>query len=288
MLKDIGKSFIQGLQDKLVSPLSGFFIISWIVFNWKALSIFVFADDSMYERIEFIASNYSDINCNLLYPLVTAIGASLIYPLVSVLPFYIWQYANNAKKKIIQKLGLEVPASLRETVKLKQALYDNEIETKKLLEEKDSDIQSLVEEIDIGKSIIDSSNNQINELEGKVEELEGRDESSKIKELEEYILHLDLANKNLKDENDKIKNDLRFKSLGYSDDESKWENEYRGSLMKDDTFEHEFSKVFRGIVSGGYYSDSALTYCVAKGLVSKNKGELLLTKKGEYLAKYIA
>ncbi len=56
MIQEIANSFKAILYDRIVSPLSGAFICSWLVINWKIPLYFFTSKIDITEKIDFQTS----------------------------------------------------------------------------------------------------------------------------------------------------------------------------------------------------------------------------------------
>lgn len=72
--------FVDPIKQRMSHPLVSSFALSWILINWRPIVYFIFAPDSIKEKIVFISVNfYSNDWWNILFYLVVPLSLSLIY-----------------------------------------------------------------------------------------------------------------------------------------------------------------------------------------------------------------
>lgn len=102
-------------KDRLSNPFLMPFLFSWLLWNWKFLTILFLGDYDIKYKINLLVSNYSSIENTLLLPL----SSSILYVLFSH-HFYLWLDKN--KEKIVyaretQKLNhIERIKSIKEEI----------------------------------------------------------------------------------------------------------------------------------------------------------------------------
>lgn len=77
-------SLIEAYKERIRNPLISSFLLSWMIFNWKIVSVYFFSDIPMVEKIQLIELKYSNLLNILVFPLLSAIFYILI------LPFIMW------------------------------------------------------------------------------------------------------------------------------------------------------------------------------------------------------
>lgn len=133
-MEDAIKSIKAHLYDRVVSPLSGAFIFSWVIWNYK-LIIIIFSSATLAEKFKFINQFYSgsidfynytfSLNSFLLgvcIPFFTAIAYIYLYPIIS-LPIYKYSLERQKKlKKAKQDYDGEILLSVNESLAIKNNL----------------------------------------------------------------------------------------------------------------------------------------------------------------------
>ena len=195
MLKETSKSLRSVINDRLSSPLSGLFVFSWLVFNWKAVSVFFLENVPVTKRIEIINGEYVDSWANLWAPLLLTILLLLLYPVMSIGAYYIWQLFFVSKKKVYIKVGGDVPLTLDESRVLRRELEDKDEEIKRLTAF--SSVKSQQLEKENGELTI-----AVAEYVSRVEELQ--------KELEDFAVHRE-SHKKITAENKRLKDDIELR-----------------------------------------------------------------------------
>lgn len=140
MIDDLKKSFNEIIHERTTSPFYGTLITSWLIWNWRIiyLTFFVSEDKIDKNKIEFILSNYSDIEHILIYPLLSTVVLITIIPFLSNGAF--WLSLNFNKWKVDQKnivdkkqlLSLEQSILLREEISKQEERFGKLVETKNL------------------------------------------------------------------------------------------------------------------------------------------------------------
>ncbi|KQC32733.1 hypothetical protein AAU57_04930 [Nonlabens sp. YIK11] len=160
-MKEILKSFFESSKERIKNPLIGTFIISWIAINWKPITILLFSDEIIENRINYIETNYASVDTYLLIPF----GIALIY--VIILPYFMWGVDELVRKSTIgRKKNL-----------IKQQVFDYEGKQEIAIQE------SKLEDVKASYRDKADFNKQIEQLRNQLDE---RDEylKSQSKELE--------------------------------------------------------------------------------------------------------
>ena len=158
MLSELRKSTNAILFERVTSPFFGTLVTSWLIWNWKIIYLTFFVSESEIKgtKIDFIGSNYSDINLLVTFPLLSTVVLLTIIPFVSNGAFWLslkfkkWRtdQKNEIEKK--QLLTLEQSVALRNEIRGKELEYEKVIE-KKNLEEKllKTENENLRERLDV-------------------------------------------------------------------------------------------------------------------------------------------
>lgn len=146
------KSIKAQLYDRTTSPLSGAFIISWLIWNYKILFV-LFSSYDVHEKFDYISTFlYPSIsNCitiGFVYPLLTTAFFIFAYPYPS--KFVYWFSRNRQKelKLLRQTIEDETPLTLKESRDIRRNALQLEFEFGNELARKDNEISKLKEEIE--------------------------------------------------------------------------------------------------------------------------------------------
>ena len=109
------------------SPLSGAFVVSWLVWNYKVIFI-LFSSMPVLDKFSYVETmHFSDwkiaLGQGFVYPLLSAVAVILVYPFPAR---WIYQYSKinqNKMKKIRQEIEDEAPMTLAESQELKQNMF---------------------------------------------------------------------------------------------------------------------------------------------------------------------
>ncbi len=126
MFDELKKSIQSILYERISSPLSGAFAISWIVWNWKFFYYLLSGDEKLNikDRFLYIDSNLLSGPQLVFYPVVSAVLIICIYPLFSTAAYYVWirmkTFQKNLKNEIEKNKMLTVSQSVELRVKYKE------------------------------------------------------------------------------------------------------------------------------------------------------------------------
>lgn len=107
-LKNIWNSMIAGFRDRTTNPLTTAFIISWSIWNYKLLMIFL-GNESTFEKFTAIDSLYP-LESSLYqgkafaYPVATALLYVFIYPFLSRLAIWAYRKHQISTANLVKKL----------------------------------------------------------------------------------------------------------------------------------------------------------------------------------------
>ena len=258
MISEMQKSIKAILYERVTSPLSGIFILVWLLFNWKLCLVLTLGNNEISDRIAFVELNYININNNLYYPLFYTLAFIVIYPWISLGPFYIWQRANFHKNKIKNAFDSKTQLTIEQSVELRREIRQKEIEFAEMLSAKNSKQVEL-----------ESENQHLHKL------------------LDEAETKFSKAIEELEHEKARMNKNKATETFDYSQDEQKWNKEYTEVYKFDSEFMHSLGEILEYIVNDKRVDSSVKKYCLAQGLITiANGGRITLTSKGEYLSRF--
>ncbi|QWV98658.1 single-stranded DNA-binding protein [Geomonas nitrogeniifigens] len=135
MISELSKSVKATLYDRVASPVSGMFLLSWVVWNWKLCLILFFSDYDVDRKITLISANYLNNYDNFYYPVMSTAVLVFLYPLISVLPAQVWEWANAYKSKIKHRYSLEVPLTVAQSIAIRQELQQEKLQLNGIVDE---------------------------------------------------------------------------------------------------------------------------------------------------------
>lgn len=120
------QSLAESFKDRLKNPFLGAFILSWIVFNWKGISVFIYSDKGIEAIINNILCHYSNGWDYFGYPFIFA----AMY--VGGMQYFMWLFDKISKKGYILRKEHQKDLILKD-LELKQdiAVEEEELEKKK-------------------------------------------------------------------------------------------------------------------------------------------------------------
>jgi hypothetical protein len=169
-IKEIILSMFETSRDRIKNPITGAFMFSWLIINWRIVLILVFSAKNVEEKINFIETNYVNLKINFWIPLGFAFFYSLILPYIMAFFDWLLQKAISYRRLISKENRItdiqhrqEIAAEEWQLEKIKSGSPDidglkskiNEI-TNQLLE-KDDIILKLTNQIDENQEISDDS-----------------------------------------------------------------------------------------------------------------------------------
>lgn len=159
--KEFFQSLMDSATDRLKNPIVGAFITAWIAINWRFVAILFFSSKTIEGKIEFIETNYFDIDHNLWIPLAFAVFYVLILPYIMALFDWLSQKGISIRKLISKNHRIsdiqykqEIAAEEWQLEKIRegspdiQAMKERILKLENQLEEKDEVIANLSENPD--------------------------------------------------------------------------------------------------------------------------------------------
>lgn len=166
------KEIIEAFAARIKSPVFGYFVLSWIVFNWRPLFYLIFSKTTVGERLghfDQLTNNHSLV----LFPLIVASIIAVIYPWINYGFLFLckkpadlrnYLQAESEHKLLIKKKRLEEARSLllatREKDLIDRAKRDEEIQT---ISDKDTKEKLQKEIDDLRKEIDNNEKNRSNQ-----------------------------------------------------------------------------------------------------------------------------
>ena len=117
-MKDLLKDIIESSRDRVKTPITGSFILAFVIYNWRPILYLIFSDVTIEDKIDHINKTYCDI-----WALIGPLGIAIVY--VAIVP-YIMMGLEYCTKKAVEG---------RKTHKSTQKLFDLKIEKDIAVEE---------------------------------------------------------------------------------------------------------------------------------------------------------
>lgn len=123
MFEDLQKEIKSHLYDRVRSPLTGGFIVSWCIWNWRI--IFTLFSDLAY------TAKIAELNCLIdnsgswhlklwLFPLITALLYIFVYPYLAKFPYEFSETRKKELKEIKRGIEDETPITQEEANRLRR------------------------------------------------------------------------------------------------------------------------------------------------------------------------
>ncbi len=93
------KEIIEAISTRIRSPILGYFSLSFLAVNWKAMYILLFSNDTALNRILYFDNNTS-LHTLLTAPLLIAAGFALIYPWINLAFLYLTRLPTDLKNNL--------------------------------------------------------------------------------------------------------------------------------------------------------------------------------------------
>lgn len=148
-VKDFPDSIKAILYDRIVSPLSGTFIFSWLVWNWKLVYFFFVFDEgeSIKAKIAYISTNFNNLWNLIWFPLLSTAFLIGLYPFISTGAYWLHLWFKNWQNDIKNTREKQQLLTVEQSIKLRLAIQDEQEKFIKLEKEKDEEIERLNKEI---------------------------------------------------------------------------------------------------------------------------------------------
>lgn len=168
MIDDITTTIKAQLYDRITSPLSGAFSLSWAIYNWKFITI-LFSDLKATEKITYISLNifpnkYEILLHGFAIPLATAMALLIVYPIPAKLFYTISQHHKKTLKEVQQKFEDEMPMLNAEASKLRHDSRETQKKYELEIAEKSRDsheTKSRLKQAELTASSLEQNNNAL-------------------------------------------------------------------------------------------------------------------------------
>ncbi len=143
-MDDIRKSINSILYDRIVSPLSGSFIVSWCIFNWRLIYVTVFQTNESLgkNKVEYIETHLNLLDA-LVWPTLSAIFFITIYPRLSEYAYQVSLFYKGRKRKLRNKYEDSQLLTIEQSIDLRLQLKSQLERFDKITSDKDKLISTL-------------------------------------------------------------------------------------------------------------------------------------------------
>lgn len=145
MMEELKKSFSAILYERTTSPLFGTLIFSWCLWNWKIIYVtfFISENELCCNKIDYITYCCNNTNHLIWNPLLSTLILLTIIPFISNGTY--WLSINFNKWKIDQKNKVELRQLLtvEQSIELREQIFNQEEKFSKLVEDKNTEIETL-------------------------------------------------------------------------------------------------------------------------------------------------
>ncbi len=162
-IAELLKELFDSYKERLKNPIFGSFLISTVLWNWRPLSILIFSGWSMDARVDYVSDCYLKGYWYWLGPMLVT------FTYLVILPHILWgldlllRWSKEGRKTIYQK-GEEKDVEHDLKIQDMRARTKELRELNDIIENLKAEINAKVEEIDLLKRTIVSSENEKSEL----------------------------------------------------------------------------------------------------------------------------
>jgi hypothetical protein len=140
--------------ERISHPIFGPFILSWIAFNWEALAYFIFHDQNMKDKIDYLSQRYNNEYYLLVFPIISTLIYKVVLPYVSTVITYLLrkstEFNSNEKKLHLKNLNDQEEEEIRRIVQLE----DLKIQLKEQVNNK-GEIEGLLKQLEDRDALIE-------------------------------------------------------------------------------------------------------------------------------------
>lgn len=205
-LKEFTTSTFNTAMNRVKNPAFGAFAISWCAFNWKQILYLLFADNSIYYKIEYISENSNWLNIFLL-PVFSSLVLCIGLP-----------WLNNAISKLQSKPldnadsieNFKQARKIQRSTRLQRLKAKHDVTYDKVKTGAEKDIQSMKEQITESQSRMGELTNERDQLLDKLRmsEKEYKRQNNYITNLKTELESTHIKLKSLENENEDLKNHI--------------------------------------------------------------------------------
>lgn len=272
-LVDLIKDLIDTSKERFKTPISGAFIWSFLIYNWRPVTVLLFSKISVEDRIYIIDQEYCKPEA-ILWP----IGFAIFYTVI--LPFIMWAIdwpVVYGKKIRLSKVYEAKKNELAEKIKIAATVFDLK-DAESGNKEKQELLDKITELTNINAATVDSHKNIVSQLTSNLEEsskiiqeLRTNNETYKtamqkvVREESDKVEFFKTGNKNRFDELDSLSSKFNNREL-----------QYLKSLNIND-----------GLLNIENIPENVLIKFYEVGILKKENSNIKLTVLGKMLLQYI-
>lgn len=159
MLDEIAKTIRAQLYERVSSPLSGIFLLSWSLWNYQFLMV-IFSGMITTEKIEYIHYSlyfelWPSIAKGIFFPFLTTIILIFIYPVPAR---YVYEYTRKQQRKLKEirhKIDDETPLTREEAREIRRASLDQSLQYEREIAKQVAEIARLKQQLESDSSMQD-------------------------------------------------------------------------------------------------------------------------------------
>jgi len=151
LLSELRRSIQSVLYERIASPLSGAFALSWVFWNWRILYFLIESDardGTVLQRIAVLQDTLINLRSGFLYPAATSIVLVVLYPFASTAAYWVWLRFKSWQRALRNQVERRTLLSIEESIELRLELQRRDDRIQGLLSEKSREIERVESERD--------------------------------------------------------------------------------------------------------------------------------------------
>ncbi|MFB2653443.1 hypothetical protein [Shewanella seohaensis] len=249
MFDQVSNTIKSVLNDRVSNPLTGSFLFSWCIWNYKIL-IILLSSMTPYEKNNaidiYIGTSIPFLEWNetleywltngIVFPLLSALAYIYLYPRFSIKVYKHWLNDNKKLKELKTEVEGTILLSLEDSRKIQSAAYDNESRYLSTIASKDELLNRQNSQLETLQNENSNLMNLLTEVRGNLSKIEG-DNTEKLKNYEVDFKKLSealSANEVLTEQNSNLKDEINILNKNF---EKRQEVKLSESSIEDAIFE---------------------------------------------------
>lgn len=143
-ITELMDSFKARLYERITNPLSGAFILSWLVVNWRFWFVLFFGNEGTFARLEYLSTHVQRNSLHMFWvPLGSALFLILVYPFAGLGSYWYSEWHKKILRDVKQSFETKHLITTEEKNALLLRITQQESNFVSLVELKDREITAL-------------------------------------------------------------------------------------------------------------------------------------------------
>ncbi|MFC2082194.1 hypothetical protein ACFLQT_00535 [Bacteroidota bacterium] len=149
--------------ERISSPLTGAFVLSWLIWNWKLVYFLLFpeTDFSLHDRVDFVQVNFINFFNTLLYPFLLAVFLVCVYPLFTTGAIWVRSQYNIFQKDLKSKIENQQLIPLEQSMQLRAEINDQMKKYDALISSKERELADYKSRYEVQKNELALEKNKV-------------------------------------------------------------------------------------------------------------------------------